>query len=204
MITIVDYGLGNIQAFANVYKRLGIPVAIAKDASDLTTATKLILPGVGAFDHAMKLLTQSGMRYVLEEMVISEGVPVLGVCVGMQILAAASEEGHMPGLGWIPGKVLAFRSNEQSAGMPLPHMGWNDIRPHTSSVLFEGFAGDERFYFLHSFYFQCDHDEYISAETTYGTRFSCAVQRKNIFGVQFHPEKSHKFGTQLLKNFADF
>jgi glutamine amidotransferase len=203
MITIVDYGLGNILAFANVYKRLGIPVAIVKDASELTSATKLILPGVGAFDHAMQLLMQSGMRDALDEMVISRGVPVLGVCVGMQILAATSEEGHLPGLGWVPGKVRAFRSNEQSARMPLPHMGWNDIRTHGASALFEGLGSDARFYFLHSYYFQCDHDEDISAETEYGTRFSCAVQKKNVFGVQFHPEKSHKFGTQLLKNFAD-
>jgi glutamine amidotransferase len=203
MITIVDYGLGNILAFVNVYKGLGIPVAIAKEASELTFATKLILPGVGAFDHAMQLLTQSGMRDALDEMVMSREVPVLGVCVGMQILALASEEGHMPGLGWVPGKVHSFRSNQQSARMPLPHMGWNDIRLHGASLLFEGFGGDERFYFLHSYYFECDHKEDILAETVYGTRFSCAVQRNNIFGVQFHPEKSHKFGTQLLKNFAN-
>jgi glutamine amidotransferase len=202
MITIVDYGLGNILAFANVYKRLGITVAIAKDVSELTSATKLILPGVGAFDHAMKLLMQSGMRDALDEMVISGGVPVLGVCVGMQILAATSEEGYLPGLGWVPGKVRAFRHNEQSARMPLPHMGWNDIRPRGASALFEGLESDARFYFLHSYYFQCDHEEDISAETVYGTQFSCAVQKKNIFGVQFHPEKSHNFGTQLLKNFA--
>ena len=203
MITIVDYGLGNILAFANVYKRLGIPVAIAKDASDLASATKLILPGVGAFDHAMELLLQSGMRDALDEMVISRGVPVLGVCVGMQILATTSEEGRLPGLAWVPGKVRAFRHNEHSARMPLPHMGWNDIRPHSASALFEGLGNDARFYFLHSYYFQCDNDEDISAEAEYGTRFSCAVQTKNVFGVQFHPEKSHKFGTQLLKNFAE-
>lgn len=203
MITIVDYGLGNILAFTNVYKRLGIPVAIAKDASDLTGATKLILPGVGAFDHAMELLLQSGMRDALDEMVMSRGVPVLGVCVGMQILAATSEEGHLPGLGWVPGKVRAFRANEQSASLPLPHMGWNDVRPHGASALFAGLESDTRFYFLHSYYFQCAHDENILAETEYGTNFSCAVQMKNVFGVQFHPEKSHHFGAQLLKNFAE-
>jgi glutamine amidotransferase len=202
MMTIVDYGLGNILAFANVYKRLGIPVAIAKGVTDLSYATKLILPGVGAFDHAMKSLIQSGMRDALDEMVISRGVPVLGVCVGMQMLAATSEEGHLPGLAWLPGKVRSFRSNEQSARMPLPHMGWNDISQHGESALFEGLESDARFYFLHSYYFQCDHDDDIAAETVYGTRFSCAVQMKNVFGVQFHPEKSHKFGTQLLKNFA--
>lgn len=203
MITIVDYGLGNILAFANAYKRLGIPVAIAKDASDLAGATKLILPGVGAFDHAMKLLLQSGMLDALDEMVISRGVPVLGVCVGMQILAATSEEGHLPGLGWVPGKVRAFRSNEQSARMPLPHMGWNNVRPHGGSALFAGLESEARFYFLHSYYFQCANDENILAETEYYTNFSCAVQMKNVFGVQFHPEKSHHFGTQLFKNFAE-
>lgn len=202
MITIVDYGLGNVLAFSNVYKQLGIKVAIAKDASDLADATKLILPGVGAFDHAMELLLQSGMRDALDEMVMSRGVPVLGVCIGMQILAAASEEGHLPGLDWVPGKVCQFRANEKSASLQLPHMGWNDVRPHGASAIFAGLESDARFYFLHSYYFQCTHDENILAETEYGTKFSCAVQAKNVFGVQFHPEKSHHFGKQLLKNFA--
>ena len=129
MIHVIDYGLGNVQAFLTLYKRLGFEATRAKTATDLTGATKIILPGVGAFDHAIELLNQSGMRPTLEALVVQDKVPVLGICVGMQILASASDEGHLPGLGWVPGKVYAFRANEQSASLPLPHMGWNDALP---------------------------------------------------------------------------
>ena len=203
MITIIDYGLGNIFAFSNVYKRLSIPVAVAKSAADLQAATKLILPGVGAFDHAMELLQQSGMRNALDELVLARAVPVLGVCVGMQILAATSEEGHLLGLGWIDGNVRRFDSLNVRQPLRLPHMGWNDVKPIGSSALFAGLNSDARFYFLHSYYFQCARSENVLAQAEYGTMFSCAVQSKNIFGVQFHPEKSHHSGTRLLKNFAE-
>ncbi len=203
MITIVDYGLGNILAFSNVYKRLNIPVAVAKSAADLQGATRLILPGVGAFDHAMELLLRSGMRNTLDELVLSQAVPVLGVCVGMQILAGSSEEGQLQGLGWIDGDVRRFDSLDLQQTLRLPHMGWNDAKPVGSSVLFAGLNNDARFYFLHSYYFQCTHSENILAQAEYGTIFSCAVQSRNILGVQFHPEKSHHFGMQLLKNFAE-
>lgn len=203
MITIIDYGLGNILAFSYVYKRLGIPVAVAKSAADLKEATKLILPGVGAFDHAMELLQQSGMRDVLDELVLSRAVPVLGVCVGMQILASTSEEGQLQGLGWVDGDVRRFVSVSNQQPLRLPHMGWNDVNPVGSSALFAGLNSDVRFYFLHSYYFQCARSENVLAQTEYGTIFSCAVQSKNIFGVQFHPEKSHHYGMRLLKNFAE-
>jgi glutamine amidotransferase len=203
MITIIDYGLGNILAFSNVYKRLNIPVAVAKSAADLNGATKLILPGVGAFDHAMELLHQSGMRTALDVLVRERAVPVLGVCVGMQILAATSEEGKAQGLGWIDGTVDRFNSMAVRQPLRLPHMGWNDVNPVGHSALFAGLNSNARFYFLHSYYFQCTCSENVLATAEYGVIFCCAVQSKNIFGVQFHPEKSHHSGARLLKNFAE-
>jgi glutamine amidotransferase len=202
MIHVVDYGLGNVQAFLTMFKRLGFNAACAKTAVDLTGASKIILPGVGAFDHAIELLDQSGMRPALETLVLQDKIPVLGICVGMQILASASDEGRLPGLGWMPGKVRAFRANEQTASLPLPHMGWNDVQPRPGSPLFAGLESDARFYFLHSYYFECETLSHVAAMASYGLDFSCAVSAGNVHGVQFHPEKSHHFGAQLLKNFA--
>ena len=203
MITIIDYGLGNVLAFANVYKRLNIAVGVAKTAADLRGATKLILPGVGAFDHAMELLQQSGMRETLDELVLAHAVPVLGVCVGMQILAASSQEGKLQGLGWIDGDVRKLEVASSGQRMRLPHMGWNDVKPVRPSPLFAGLETDARFYFLHSYYFQCARSEDVLAEAEYGLMFSCAIESNRIFGVQFHPEKSHRYGVRLLKNFAE-
>lgn len=203
MITIIDYGLGNISAFRNVYKRLNIEVTVAKCAADLKTAAKVILPGVGAFDHAMQLLEQSGMRNTLDELVLANRVPVLGVCVGMQILGRSSDEGKLPGLGWIKGRVRGFKSLELQNNLPLPHMGWNDVQPVLTHKLFDQLESDARFYFLHSYFFECDRDGDILATSSYGVNFGSAINCSNIYGVQFHPEKSHHYGTQLLKNFAE-
>lgn len=203
MMHIVDYGLGNVQAFLTMFKRLGLEATRAKTAADLASASKIILPGVGAFDHAIELLDQSGMRPVLETLVVNDKVPVLGICVGMQILATSSEEGRLPGLGWVPGKVRSFRSDERSVSLPLPHMGWNDVQPKSSAPIFAGLESDARFYFLHSYFFECDEPSNIAATASYGMDFSCAVAAGNVYGVQFHPEKSHHFGAQLLKNFAE-
>ncbi|MFZ2155538.1 MAG: imidazole glycerol phosphate synthase subunit HisH [Bradyrhizobium sp.] len=202
MIAIVDYGLGNIAAFASVYNRANIKVAVARTAGDLKGASKLILPGVGHFDHAMRLLQESGMRGALDDMVLGDKVPVIGVCVGMQILARSSEEGNLPGLGWIDGEVRAFKSTEATRNMPVPHMGWNDVRPLSQSRLFDALHDNARFYFLHSYYMNCDRQEDALATCNYGADFVCAVQSSNIYGVQFHPEKSHSFGNRLLRNFA--
>lgn len=203
MIHIIDYGLGNVQAFANMYKRLGIEATRARSAADLDGATRIILPGVGAFDHAMALLDESGMRPALEELVIECKVPVLGICVGMQILASSSEEGKSAGLGWVPGRVRSFRSMGESASLPMPHMGWNDVIPAPEAALFKGLEADSRFYFLHSFFFDCDEQAHALARASYGFDFSCAVAAGNVYGVQFHPEKSHHYGAALLKNFAE-
>jgi len=203
LIHIVDYGLGNIQAFLTIYKGLEIQAARASTVEDLRNATKLILPGVGAFDHAMTLLDQSGMRSTLDELVQINKVPVLGICVGMQMLSASSEEGRLTGLGWVPGRVRSFRSDPRSANQPMPHMGWNDVVPKDGSRLFKGLESDARFYFLHSYFFECEVDGNTVATAFYGLNFSCAVSVENVYGVQFHPEKSHHFGAQLLKNFAE-
>ncbi len=203
MITIVDYGLGNILAFVNVYNRLNIPVFVAQSASDLSSASRLILPGVGSFDHAINQFNRSGMRNAVEQLVIHEKKPVLGICVGMQMLAKSSEEGLLPGLGWIDGTVKKFALSAMPPETNLPHMGWNDVSPVVEQTLFKGLEQDSRFYFLHSFYFECHHRSNILAVSDYGGIFSCAVKQDNIYGVQFHPEKSHHSGTQLLKNFAE-
>ena len=202
MIAIIDYGLGNVKAFANVYKKLNIPAVIAKQAEDLKNADKVILPGVGAFDYAMQRLEGSGMRQLLDEIVLRRHVPVLGVCVGMQMLACSSEEGRLPGLGWMDAEVRRFDPAILKQSMPVPHMGWNSIKPIKPSGLLQGLDSDARFYFLHSYYFHSRKSENIIAVTDYGGEFVCAANSGNVFGVQFHPEKSHKWGIKLLENFA--
>jgi glutamine amidotransferase len=203
MIAIVNYGLGNVRAFANLYRRLNISVTIAAQARDLDGATKLILPGVGSFDHAMELLNESGMREALDDMVLRRAVPVLGVCVGMQILAASSEEGRLSGLGWLEGRVRRFDEKTLRQPPRLPHMGWNDVIPRSGAGLFAGLERDARFYFLHSYYLDCRSNDDVLARSQYGIAFGCAVRSNNIYGVQFHPEKSHDYGVRLLKNFAE-
>ena len=203
MIGIVDYGLGNILAFSNMFKRLNIDARVARSADELKGADKIILPGVGAFDHAMELLHASGMRDALDELVLEKKVPVLGICVGMQILARASDEGKLPGLGWIDGRVRAFSALPEAATLPLPHMGWNDVHPKAGERLFAQMEADARFYFLHSFFFECAAAGSVAATARYGVDFSCAVHTGNVHGVQFHPEKSHHWGARLLQNFAE-
>jgi imidazole glycerol-phosphate synthase subunit HisH len=205
MIRIVDYGVGNVRAFLNVFKRLNIEAAPATSPADLADARKLILPGVGHFDHAMARLQDSGMRETLDDLVQQKKVPVLGICVGMQMLARASDEGTRAGLGWIPGRVRAFSSWEPARTLPLPHMGWNDVRPTGDHPLFRNLdpVAGPRFYFLHSYFFETERPSDVAAVASYGQEFGCAVSAENVHGVQFHPEKSHHFGTGLLKNFAE-
>lgn len=202
MITIVDYGLGNISAFANVYRRLDRPVLVAQNADQLDDADRIVLPGVGSFDHAMERLEESGMRSKLDEMVLGRKVPVLGVCVGMQMMGISSEEGELGGLGWIDGVVRRLGFGLQRNDMVLPHMGWNDVLAERGSGLFDGLDQEARFYFLHTFAFYCNNDSDIAARADYGEDFVCAISHGNIHGVQFHPEKSHHFGVRLLENFA--
>jgi glutamine amidotransferase len=204
MIRIVDYGVGNIQAFMTMFKRLGIQAERALVAADLADASRLILPGVGHFDHAMQRLNDSGLRPALEELVMGRGVPVMGICVGMQMLAMGSDEGHLPGLNWVPGRVRSFASYPQAASLPMPHMGWNDVQPMTGTSLFSaGFDDAPQYYFLHSYYFDAQDKADVAATAHYGLDFDAVVSRGHIHGVQCHPEKSHHWGAQLLKNFAE-
>ena len=206
MIAIIDYGLGNIRAFANVYKRLNIDCVMAGTPEQLEGASKLILPGVGAFDHAMTTLNNSGMREIVDKKVLEEGLPVLGICVGMQMMAKRSDEGELPGLGWIDGEVkhIEIPSDVDAARYPLPHMGWNSLTLNDEAhPLFKDMEQDPRFYFLHSYYFSANAEDATLATAKYGNQFSCIVHRDRIFGVQCHPEKSHHNGVALLKNFAE-
>ena len=203
MILIVNYGLGNVHAIANIYKRLNIAAGIASTPDELRFAERIILPGVGAFDWAMTRLNESGMRDTLEELVVSKGKPVLGICVGMQMMAKRSDEGVLDGLGWIDAEVKRFDEATFTQKTHLPHMGWNDVLPRQSGCLFRGLESGARFYFLHSYYFaqrrECD----VLAITDYNGPFASSVRSGNVFGVQFHPEKSHQWGIKFLKNFAE-
>jgi glutamine amidotransferase len=202
MITIIDYGLGNIRAFLNVYERLSIPVKVARVPQEVENATKIILPGVGSFDYAMRQLSRSGMREVLEKRVLDNKTPMMGICVGMQMLAHSSEEGTEPGLGWIKGNVCKFDPYLIPFKSRLPHMGWNTIVPKENVNLLNGIENHARFYFLHSYYFECAEKSQVISKTDYGISFASAINKENVFGIQFHPEKSHHNGIRLLDNFA--
>ena len=202
MITIIDYGVGNIFAFQNVYKRLDIPTKIAKTHDDLVDAQKLILPGVGSFDYAMGQLNASGMREKLDKLVLEKKVPIIGICVGMQMMGNRSDEGKLEGLKWIDSEILKFDENLIQQRTKLPHMGWNDVAPVKNHPLFVGLEKEAIFYFLHSFYFKCNSPTDSIAVSDYGLSFSSAVNKNNIYGIQFHPEKSHQYGEKLLHNFA--
>ena len=206
MIVIIDYGLGNIQAFVNIYKRLNVPVTIASSVEDLKEfdeSGNIILPGVGAFDWAMSRLDESGMRRRLDELVLNRCRPVLGVCVGMQIMARSSDEGTAQGLGWIDAEVNRFSDVSPTQRATLPHMGWNDVSPLEGDCIFRGMTSGARFYFLHSYYFSPNREKDVLAVTDYNGSYTSSVRSNNIFGVQFHPEKSHQWGIKLLQNFAE-
>lgn len=202
VIAIIDYGMGNLGSIANMLKRVGSACVVTSDPAAIAKADKLILPGVGAFDTAMQRIFEGGLRPVLEEKALGERVPLLGICLGMQLLTESSEEGRLPGLGWIPAKTIAFRNRIDQA-LKVPHMGWNIVRPSTPSRLTQGFEEVARFYFVHSYYVSISDPRNSILKTTHGVEFESAIQSGNIYGAQFHPEKSHRFGMRLLKNFAD-
>ncbi len=203
MITIVDYGLGNLGSVANMLRRMGGRSVITSRPSEIAAANALILPGVGHFDTGMRNIDERGLRDVLTERVLEAKVPVLGICLGMQLLGRGSEEGVSPGLGWIDARARRFQF-EPGHELPVPHMGWNDVEP-IDQRMFEGHEPERtRFYFVHSFHLDCADQTQVAAWATYGYRFACAVRRENIWGVQFHPEKSHSFGMRVLKNYLSW
>lgn len=202
MICIVDYGSGNVGALANLLKRSRIPHFLSADPDEMPKADRYILPGVGAFDPTIEELDNSGILAVLGHQVHREGKPVLGICVGMHLLAEGSEEGSRKGLGWVPGHVRKIDTRHRNRPPLLPHMGWNTLTAVVDHPLFEGIDNDLGFYFLHSYYFDAATDGDVLARVEYGTDFPCAVSSGNVYGVQFHPEKSHANGTRLLENFA--
>ena len=199
-ITLLSYGLGNIRAFSNTLDQLRIPYSIATRPSELDGAQKIILPGVGSFDWAMKKLNDSGLRDKLDKMVLLEKIPILGVCVGMQIMATRSEEGKTLGLGWIDGEVLKIKS-QGNVKCPLPHMGWAPVTSYNTTTIFKE-TETPMFYFLHSFCVVPEDKDVVLATAKYSQEIVAAVQKEHIFGTQFHPEKSHNWGTQLIKNYA--
>lgn len=202
MITIINYGCGNIKAIQNVFHRLSIETTVANNYEDLTNVDKLILPGVGAFDFAMQKLIDSGMKDKINQLVIQDHIPVLGICVGVQLMTKSSEEGILKGLGWINATVKKFEETKFNRFVNLPHMGWNDVRPINHSSLFTSLENSAKFYFLHSYYIFCEDKDQVIALSDYAGEFVCAVNNRNIYGVQFHPEKSHSYGIKLLENFA--
>jgi glutamine amidotransferase len=202
MIAIVDYGSGNVAAIADIFKRLKLQHSITRDHAELRDAERYVLPGVGAFDTTMRTLTESGLVGLLNEEVQGKGKKILGICVGMQILGDSSDEGSLPGLGWIPGHIRRIDTTAIQGLPKLPHMGWNSVRLTMPSPLFEGVDLDRGFYFLHSYYFDAAEQTSVIATVECGGDLPCGVTRGNVFGLQFHPEKSHANGVAVFRNFA--
>ncbi|MEP6726823.1 MAG: imidazole glycerol phosphate synthase subunit HisH [Bacteroidota bacterium] len=201
MVSIIDYGVGNLTSILNMFKKAGAEVLITGSESDILKASKILLPGMGHFDNCMEKLNASGLRGALEQKAVTEKIPVLGICVGLQMFMHASEEGTQPGLGWIPGKTIRFKKENMLAGDKIPNMGWLEIKVEKPSRLTEH-LDDARFYFAHSFHVQVQNEADALITADYGYNFTAGIEKNNLLGVQFHPEKSHRFGMQLLKNFA--
>jgi imidazole glycerol-phosphate synthase subunit HisH len=203
MITIVDYGMGNLGSIKNMFKYIGVEVEIQSDVDKIKNASKILLPGVGSFDTAMKRINEGDLKEVLNEKVLKEQVPVLGICLGMQLLTNSSEEGTLPGLGWIDAKTMSFKDRIDKK-YRIPHMGWNIVNKSNDSLLNYGFEDfdETRFYFVHSYFVKVEDEKNSILKTNYGVEFDSAIQKDNIYGAQFHPEKSHKFGMKLFENFA--
>lgn len=203
MITIIDYNVGNIGSIVNMFKRIGVKASLSSNRDEIATADKLFLPGVGSFGHGMNCLKKSGLIDLLEDRIFKNKVPVMGVCLGMQLLFENSEEGNCDGLGWIKGQVKYFDLPLEQQKLKIPHMGWNVADLKKTSPLTNDFEDESRFYFAHSYHAVCANQDNVLATTHHGYDFPSIVSSGNIFGAQFHPEKSHKFGMKLLKNFAE-
>lgn len=219
MLVIIDYNVGNCGSILNMIKKVGGRAVISADRRQIAAADRLILPGVGAFDHGMSELERLGLIPVLTEMVLRQRAPILGICLGMQLFGRSSEEGQKPGLGWIEARSVRFRVHSKTSDvletsevgacrmaaagrLRIPHMGWDYIAPRKAHPVLEGLSSQSRFYFVHSYHVVCDCTADVLCTTDYGCQFTSAVVHENIVGVQFHPEKSHRYGLQLMRNFV--
>lgn len=202
MVTIIDYNTGNLGSIQNLIRKIGCDATISNDFGDITNASKLILPGVGHFDYGMKKLRELGLIDVLRKKVVEEKTPILGICLGVQLFTRGSDEGKEAGLGWIDAWTKAF-DRSRINGLKIPHMGWSDTRFNSHSKLFSGFSEIPRFYFVHSYHLQCHNTADELAYCSHGYEFTAALEHDNIMGVQFHPEKSHRFGLQIMRNFIN-
>jgi glutamine amidotransferase len=201
MIVLIDYVIGNLGSILNMFKRIGVKVKLSSKIKDIENAEKIILPGVGSFDEGIKNLEKLSLIPILNKKVIDEKTPILGICLGMQLLTKKSEEGKLKGLDWIDAKTIRF--NFEDEDLKVPHMGWNEVDIKKKGCLYKNMFEEPKFYFVHSYYVKCNKSEDILTTTNYGLDFCSSVMKDNIFGVQFHPEKSHKYGMKLLKNFAE-
>lgn len=201
MIVIVDYGMGNLRSVQKAFERINIKARISEDKSDILNAEKLLLPGVGHFEKGINNLKEKKLFNSLNEAVLEKKIPILGICLGMQLMTEFSEEGNVEGFGWIKAKTKKFSFKNNN--LKIPHMGWNNLLIKNKNQLFITINHDNFFYFVHSYYVSCDNEEDVQAETNYGTKFVSSFQKENIYGCQFHPEKSHDAGLQVLMNFAN-
>jgi imidazole glycerol-phosphate synthase subunit HisH len=202
MIVIVDYDTGNLASIKNMLAKIGRPATISADPDTIAGAEKLILPGVGHFDYGMGKLRERNLIDLLTRRAVAERVPTLGICLGAQLMTERSEEGELPGLGWLPATTIRFRPTETQPNLKIPHMGWTDTLPARPHPLFRGLETDARFYYVHSYHFEAKLPEVVLARASYAYEFPSALVRDNILAVQFHPEKSHRYGMKLLENFS--
>jgi glutamine amidotransferase len=211
-IAVIDYKMGNLGSIMNMFLRLGIEAVLTDDLAEIERADKLILPGVGAFDRGMENLHKLGIIPLLNEKVVVKKTPILGLCLGMQLFAKGSEEGKLPGLGWVDGDCIKFHFDHLESvpvntqiynRLKVPHMGWNNLKPCKAHYIFEGLEPEARYYFVHSYYVQCNDPQDELAKSLYGMEFTSALQHESIIGLQFHPEKSLRWGMQVLKRFAE-
>jgi imidazole glycerol-phosphate synthase subunit HisH len=201
MIVIIDYGMGNLRSVQKAFERIRIPATISSNPLEIEQAEKLVLPGVGHFERGISNLRDRGFIELLNELVQDKKKPILGICLGMQLMTEFSEEGNCNGFGWLKAKTQKF--SFQTNGLKIPHMGWNNLSIKKSDTIFKDITADNFFYFVHSYYVSCESVTDILAETGYGNTFVSSFQKENIFGCQFHPEKSHDKGLQILKNYAE-
>ncbi|RLQ94810.1 imidazole glycerol phosphate synthase subunit HisH [Falsibacillus albus] len=203
MIVIIDYNMGNVASVKNMIKKIGYEAIVSNDISIIKKATKLILPGVGSFDHGVKSLKELKLFDVIKEKILLESTPILGICLGMQLLTKGSEEGELGGLGLIDGFTKRFSKQILEKNLKIPHMGWNFIKSENETLLLSDMELNSRFYFVHSYHVVCENPMNSTAITHYGYDFTCMIEKENVYGVQFHPEKSHKFGMKIIKNFLE-